>query len=149
MITKFKDFGVDASYQYLGNRKHIATVNASYIRERTTDGSDVRNTQKDMRISTSYHYLNTYGATVGLFKGTSADQTAGNRGLIYQVDWTPWGKESSWNAPWANLRVGLQYIAYKRYVEGSTDEISGITTYAPLNKPSDKNTLSLFAWTSF
>ncbi|MDE2593002.1 MAG: hypothetical protein KGL57_02090 [Burkholderiales bacterium] len=149
LITKFKDFGVDASYQYLGNRKHIATVNASYIRERTTDGSDVRNTQKDMRISTSYHYLNTYGATVGLFKGTSADQTAGNRGLIYQVDWTPWGKESSWNAPWANLRVGLQYIAYKRYVEGSTDEISGITTYAPLNKPSDKNTLSLFAWTSF
>lgn len=144
LLTRFKDLGVDASYQYLGNRQHVATVNASYIREFTKDGESVRNTQRDYRLTTSYHFMNTYGATVGLFKGSSADQTAGNRGYVYQLDWTPWGKESSWNAPWANLRLGMQYVAYKRYIDGSED-----TGFAPIAKPSDKNTLSVFAWTSF
>lgn len=144
LLTRFKDFGMDASYQYLGNRQHVATVNASYVRERTLDGSDARNTQKDYRLTTSYHYLNTYGATFGVFKGTSSDQNAGNRGYIYQVDWTPWGKESSWQAPWANLRVGLQYVAYKRFIDDLGDG-----TFGPLAKPGNKNTLSVFAWTAF
>jgi hypothetical protein len=89
--------------------------------------------------------MNTYGATWGYFKATSEDQKAGNRGFIYQIDWTPWGKESSWNAPWANLRVGLQYVAYKRFI--TYDEEADIAT--ALDKPGDRNTLSLFAWTSF
>ena len=144
LLKRFKDFGMDASYQYLGNRQHVGTVNASYVRERSLDGSDVRNTQQDYRLTTSYHYLNTYGATFGTFKGSSSDQTTGNRGYLYQVDWTPWGKESSWQAPWANLRVGLQYVAYKRFIGDLGDGTVGL-----LAKPGDKNTLSVFAWTSF
>lgn len=147
--TKFKDFGIDGSYQFLGTRQHVVTVNGSYIRERTKtpleDGSDEANTVKDMRLATSYHFMNTYGATIGYFKATSENQKAGNRGFIYQLDWTPWGKESSWNAPWANLRVGLQYVAYKRFV--TYDEETDTAT--DLAKPGDKNTLSIFAWTSF
>lgn len=32
--NKFNDLGVDASYQFLGTRKHVGTVNTSFIRER-------------------------------------------------------------------------------------------------------------------
>jgi hypothetical protein len=122
------------------------------LRETTTspleDGSVDRNTQKDYRLTTSYHFMNTYGATIGSFRSTNANQEASNRGFIYQADWTPWGKESSWYAPWANLQVGLQYVAYKRYTDAVTDD-TGATTFPVLSKPSDKNTLRLFAWTSF
>ncbi|WP_294637048.1 hypothetical protein [uncultured Aquabacterium sp.] len=148
-LARFKDLGVDASYQFLGTREHVATVNTSYIRERSTDAEGARNTQRDWRLSTSYHFQNTYGGTIGYFRGTSANGEAGNRGMLYQLDWTPWGKESSWMSPWANLRVGLQYVAYRRYVQGTTDEATGETSYAPVGRPRDKNTVSVFAWTSF
>lgn len=146
--AKFKDFGIDGSYQFLGTRKHVVTVNGSYIRERTTtnaSGVDTNNTVKNTKLATSYNFQNTYGATLGYFKGSSEDQHAGNRGFLYQVDWTPWGKESSWAAPWANLRVGLQYIQFKRYVTYDADT----DTTTVLDKPGDMNSLRLFAWTSF
>jgi hypothetical protein len=150
--TKFNDLGVDGSYQFLGNRQHIVTVNGSYLRERTTDTATVddvtnstKNTTKNYRLAASYNFMNTYGASLGYFKATRADQNAGNRGFIYQADWTPWGKESSWNAPWANLRLGVQYISFKHYV--SYDDATATATV--LDKPSDKNSLRLFAWTSF
>ncbi len=152
LVTRFKDLGVDATYQFLGTRQHVLTVNGSILRETTTspleDGSVDRNTQKDYRLTASYHFMNTYGATIGSFRSTNANQEASNRGFTYQADWTPWGKESSWYAPWANLQVGLQYVAYKRYTDAVTDD-TGATTFPVLSKPSDKNTLRLFAWTSF
>lgn len=146
--TKFKDFGIDGTYQFLGTREHVVTVNGRYVRERTTantSGVDTSNTVRNTKLATSYHFQNTYGATLGYFKATSEDQLAGNRGFLYQVDWTPWGKESSWAAPWANLRVGLQYIQFKRYVSYDT----GTNTSTVMAKPGDMNSLRLFAWTSF
>ncbi|MFT3857077.1 MAG: hypothetical protein QM742_06115 [Aquabacterium sp.] len=146
--NRFKDLGIDGSYQFLGNRQHIVTVNGSYIRERTITpegGEDVRNTVKDARLAASYHFMNTYGATLGYFKAQSANNESGNRGFIYQLDWTPWGKESSWMAPWANVRVGLQYVAYKKYIDFDEDT----ETATVVAKPSDKNTLNLFVWASF
>ncbi|TAK95720.1 MAG: cytochrome C [Aquabacterium sp.] len=141
--VKFKDIGVDGSYTFLGNRQHICTLNASYLREHTNTVSeadgDSSDTTKDLRLSTSYHYMNTYGATFGYVKSSSKSKETGNRAFIYQLDWTPWGKESSWNAPWANVRLGAQYVAFK----------SDIATEANGGKASDLNSLRLFAWTSF
>ncbi len=143
---RFRDSGVDGTYQFLGNRQHIFTVNGAYVIERSktnpADGSDETSAKtKDHRLAASYFFQNTYGATVGLFKGTSSNTETGstNRGVLYQLDWTPFGKEDSWLEPWANLRVGLQHISYRKYVDGGT-----IVT-----RPHDKDTTTLFAWTSF
>ena len=54
---------------------------------------------------------------------------------MLQADWTPFGKEESWNAPWANLRVGLQYTMYNKF-EGDSSNAS------------DYNTLMAFIWAS-
>lgn len=136
VTAKFHDIGVDGSYQFLGTREHVATLNASYIKEHETAADD---TKKEFKLNGSYYFQNTYGGTLGYFQAKSSSGTNDNRGYILQADWTPWGKESSWGAPWANLRVGLQYVGFTKFADEN----------GPVAKPSDNNNLHLFAWTSF
>jgi hypothetical protein len=60
-----------------------------------------------------------------------------------EFDWTPFGGEHSWLAPWANLRVGIQYIAYSKF-NGSRDNYDGYGRRA-----SDNNTVYLVLSTIF
>jgi len=140
--NKYRDMGIDGSYQFLGTREHMATINGSFVNERKTDGltSDVVRI-KESRLNASYHYQQTLGGSVGLFSTRSNDVTSSNvtSGKLLQVDWTPWGKEGV-TAPVpfsaANLRLGAQYWMY--------DKFAGDSALAK-----DHNTLYLFAWTSF
>lgn len=134
--AKFRDIGVDGSYQFLGTREHVATMNASYIKERESIAGD---TKKEFKLNGSYYFQNTYGGTVGYFQAKSTSGTNDNRGYILQADWTPWGKEDSWGAPWANLRLGAQYVGFTKFADEN----------GAAAKPSDNNSLHLFAWTSF
>jgi len=137
---QFNDLGVDASYQFLGTREHLVTVNGSFIRERKTEGATGdKSTLRTTRLNASYHYQQTFGGTIGLFatRGSAPEDTT--TGTLFQADWTPWGKEDA-AAPapfaWANVRLGAQYALYNKFEGSSTGA-------------SDKNTLTLFAWTSF
>lgn len=171
---KFNDLGVDASYQFLGNREHIYTLNASYVKEwqtlgNTFNGGGSANRKNDIdqfRVAASYHYAQTYGLTAGLFStrgkadaGLYGDLAAGGpaagagpslngkpntSGYVLQADWTPWGKENSWGAPWANVRLGLQYTGYNKFMGGST-YYDGDSN---LRHAKDNNTTMLFLWTS-
>jgi hypothetical protein len=146
--NRFNDFGLDASYQFLGNREHIVTVNGSYIRERNTATNLEEGTSEGLKttlskVAASYHYMNTYGATAALVSGKTKDPegviTSQQSGYILQADWTPWGKESSWYAPWANVRVGLQYAGFNKFVEDGVK----------LDTPHDKNRTTLFVWAAY
>jgi len=157
---KFKDIGLDASYQFLGTRKHIGTVNAAYIREKQTldytlaeGGADHRSqTLKSYNLNAAYYFMNTYGATVGLFgsKGNEdATLYADNRlarpnttGTIVQLDWTPTGKESFTGPAWLNYRLALQYTAFSKY-DGAKSDYDGTG-----RKASDNNTLFLYLWSA-
>ncbi len=137
---KFNDVGVDGSYQFLGTREHTATLSGSYIQEHRTEGATGdRNSLRTTRVNASYHYLQTYGASLGLFSTRGSDPTVTNTGSLVQADWTPWGKDDA-VAPQpfslANVRLGAQYWMYNKF--------DGTSVNA-----SDKNTLYLFAWTSF
>jgi hypothetical protein len=161
---RYNDVGIDAAYQYLGNRQHVYTVNASLMHEQRKlhfseaagAASSTSGAINTMRIAGSYHFDQTWGMNLGLFSSTgSADNAlygAGSyngrpdtRGYVLQADWTPWGKETSWHAPWANLRLGLQYTGYQRFNGGGhfIDEASGAD-----RKASDNNTVQLFLWTA-
>lgn len=160
---KFHDVGVDASYEYLGTRRHIFTLNSRYTRENQAlyntfgnGGSDAL-AQKlaEYNINGSYYFRNTYGATIARF-GThgTADGTlypaadiSGSRvgapntqGMIYQIDYTPFGKENSFLAPWLNLRLALQYTAYEKFngARGNYDDGG--------RNASDNNTIFAWAW---
>jgi hypothetical protein len=164
--NKYNDVGVDASYQFLGTREHIASIYSSYIHEdqklnasyANGDAADRTGRLSEFLLNVSYYYDQTWGLTVGRFdtKGSrdaglyAAEPDGGSRlaspntaGYIVQADWSPWGKEDSWNAPWANLRLGAQYVIYQRF-NGAEEDYDGAGRDA-----SDNNTLFLFAWTSF
>jgi len=158
---RYNDLGVDASYQFLGNRQHVFTVAGSYIHERqkldaTFGGGGADNSRLSLNqwnVSSSYHYNKTYGVTVRYFNITGTqdntfygDNRSGrpdSSGWTLQGDWTPFGKESSWGAPWANVRLGLQYTWYNRF-NGAKDNYDGSGRNAK-----DNNTLYGFIWTAF
>lgn len=163
---RYRDLGVDASYQFLGNRQHVATVNASYVREwqklnytfgTAGQSSNLKDNLDQFRIATSYHYNQTWGVTLGLFDsrgsadaglhgGDSYNNRPNTSGYMLQADWTPWGKEGSWGLPWANVRLGVQYTGYNRYNGGSHYIATDAGGNALDRRARDNNTLSFFVW---
>lgn len=161
----YRDIGVDGSYQFLGDREHICTLNGSFIHEtqkrdatfNAAEADNLKGSLNEWNLSTSYHYQQTYGLTLGAFHTSgsgdatlyapetdvgSATGKPNTAGYMVQTDWTPLGKESSWAAPWANLRVGLQYTAYNKFNgTGTNYDGSGRNAH-------DNNTLFAFVWTS-
>ncbi|WP_018607078.1 hypothetical protein [Uliginosibacterium gangwonense] len=165
-IDRYKDIGIDANFQYLGNRQHIVTASTSYIRERQNLGATYAagNSENDhnnlsrWQTTASYFYDQTWGFSSSLFRVrgssdallyTPADDSGSRigspntNGYILQADWTPWGKENASSTPWPNLRIGLQYTGYTKFNGASTDyDGSG-------RKARDNNTTFLFIHTSF
>jgi len=149
---RYNDIGADASYQFLGTRRHIGTINARYTHERQTrnasfavgEASNRKGSLNEFQVNASYYYNQTWGMTAGHFTiNGSHDATLydisgapDSAGYLLQADWTPFGKETSWGAPWVNVRLGLQYTMYTKF--------DGTGSHA-----GDNDTTYLFAWTSF
>ncbi len=165
----YTDFGVDGGYQFFGDGTHTMSVYGIYIHEmRNLNGSTGlatgsstggRTSIDHVRLEASYWYQNTYGLTVG-YQGTSGTAapaifTTGNpvsnsangkpntNAFLIEADWVPFGKQDSWAAPFANLKLGLQYIAYTKF-NGGGSNYDGFGRNA-----SDNNTLYFFAWMIF
>jgi hypothetical protein len=116
-----------------------------------------------IRLNVSYWYQNTYGVTLGwqntwgpanpilypspAFGGTdltgSNNSKPNSNAFIIEGDWVPFGKDGSWMSPWANLKLGIQYVAYTEF-NGGSKNYDGFGRSA-----SDNNTLFLFAWMAF
>ena len=164
--NKVNDLGVDASYQFLGTRKHIASIYGSFIREDQTlsagfasgDAAQRNGSLSELMLNASYYYDQTWGLTLGRFDTKGSRDSglypvapdSGSRlaspntsGYSLQADWTPWGKEDSWQAPWANVRVGAQYVMYQHF-NGTSNNYDGLGRDAGNN-----DTLFLFIWTTF
>jgi len=123
---KSTDVGVDGHYQILGNRRHVVSLDASFIHEsQTLDASDAgaHETLRQVNVAGSYHFLKTYGLTLRHFDITGTAADAASRGWTVQGDWTPFGKENSWHGPWVNTRLGVQYTVFNT-LDGATS-VSG------------------------
>ena len=159
----YTDYAVDGGYQFLGDGTHIATVQAMYTHElQFLDASAAANgitgskySLDEIRANASYWYQNTYGVTLGwqriwgpanpiLFAGGgSVNDKPNSNAFIIEADWVPFGKDTSWLAPYMNLKLGIQYTIYTQFNGGSTN-FDGNGTNA-----SDNNTLLVFAWLIF
>lgn len=165
-LDRYHDIGVDASYQFLGTRRHTFTANARFLYEKQNlyasyaagNAANASDSLHELNLNLSYYFRNTYGVSVGEFTTSGTPDSAlyapapisgslsgrpDSTGTIFQLDYTPWGKETSWLAPWANLRLGLQYTLYSRF-NGAHDNYDGAGRNA-----ADNNTLFLFLATAF
>ena len=131
--SKVSDIGVDGHYQYLGTRRHIFSVDGMYIDENNKTSGFDKTKLHQFNLAGSYYYDKSYGVTAKLFDTTGSEVTDNSKGMTLQGDWTPFGKENSPYAPYANLRLGLQYTSY--------NELNGDTSNA-----SDSNSIMLFVW---
>ncbi len=155
---RFRDVGVDASYQRVGD-VHTVTVNALYVGERqqldasvaSGDASHRHNTLDALNLNGSYWYRDTWGATLAWFRNDgSADQAlyGDNRrpstdGGMLELDWNPLGHAGSPGSSWTNVRIGVQYTFYDRFA-GSVHNIDGAGRRA-----SDNNTSYAYIWLAF
>lgn len=131
---KYSDIAFDATYQYMGNPRHIFEVKTTYIYEdqklsasKINDGVAGNNHLATYKLNTTYTFDQTYGITF------SYNNTTGSQCSVYfpcsagvmnrpnseffsaELVYVPFGKSSSYMKPWLNLRTSLQYIGYSQF----------------------------------
>jgi hypothetical protein len=166
LTDRYADFGVDVTYQHLGTEDHSLQANVSLIHEQQRLDASFAGGSSDaasnhlnaLRLDGTYAYRQTWVAGLGWFDtrgsvnaaASGASPIDGNaagdprsQGLIGQLEYVPFGKLSSYDRPWLNLRVGVQYVAYRRF-NGARLNYDGFGRSA-----ADNNTLFGFVWTVF
>jgi hypothetical protein len=167
----YTDLFTDAAYQYAGD-PNVFTIDSHYDYEIQNlrgsssaispyaASSQPNNNLQEMRHTATYFFRQTYGADISwekiwgksnqLLYNTGADDASGSakgspdsNAVTFELDWVPFGKDDSWGAPFANLKVGAQYTVYTEF-NGSSTDYDGFGRNA-----SDNNTLYLFMWTIF
>lgn len=151
----YRDLGIDGSYQFLGNRSNIFTANAAYIHEHQDltaswlagNATRTGHVLNSLQLDGSYFFHQSYGLTLGWFDNTGTRDAilyapasdSGSRtgspdssGTTLELDWTPFGRDDSWLSPFANVRIGLQYVAYQKF-NGSTVNYDGFGRNASAN----------------
>ncbi len=144
--SHYRDVGLDAQYQYI-LAPHTLTAQFRNIREKINDNTLTLYagpaTLNSTRLKLSYVFRNKYGASLALSNlvgsadsiayATSANSVPNTR------MWTP----ELFYLPMQNLRLGVQYNAFTRYM-GSATNYDGNGRNA-----SDNNTLYVYAWAAF
>lgn len=164
--NSYTDVAVDAGYQFLGDLTHIFTAEGIYTHENQNlqgalnagQSSQTGNELQQIRLALTYYYKQTYGVTfawqytwgnanASLYVPAAVNGSANGRpdsnGLMVEADWVPFGKSDSIAAPWVNLKVGIQAIAYTRF-NGGTTNYDGFGRSANAN-----DTIFLFSWLAF
>jgi hypothetical protein len=158
---RFTDLGADASWQFVGDGTNFYQINARYTHESQSrsaslalgNAANAHDALEEIHLDASYYWNKMVGITVspfGIWGSKDALLYADNRtaspnssGILFQVDYTPWGTDVSPLGPRFNVRVGLQYTIYNRF-DGASRDYDGLGHDA-----SDNNTIRLFTWIEF
>jgi len=141
--THYSDTGVDAQYQYLLS-PHTVTGQFRWVHEAVND--DTQNffsapaTLNSLKLKGTYVYQEKYGVSLAYTNVTgSADPTAYSASANNSPNTTYWTPEVFW-LPLRNLRVGLQFNLFTRYL-GAKTNYDGNGRNA-----SDNNNAFLYLW---
>lgn len=164
------DLGLDLSYQYLGTREHMLQARYVNILERRNHGStpaspfvpglfaNARGHSRDQTLVLTYVYKQTYGLTVARLSGTAETDAVrfmpfgkpDTHSSFVEASWIPFGKEDSWGAPFANVRLSAGWFRFSKF-NGSDADIFGTNfgSGAPLTNAKDLNQFTLAMRTAF
>jgi hypothetical protein len=153
------DYGYDATWQYNDGGPNAFNANFIYIHENehwgasyALGGTDQPSNQLNtLRFNGGWVYDQTYSLSGGPFSihgGTDATLygdsaltgSPNSRGYIAQAEYIPFGKMGSWMAPFANVRLALQYTYYTEF-DGAAQNYD-----ANGRSAHDNNTVYAFVW---
>jgi hypothetical protein len=141
--THYHDSGIDAQYQYLLS-PHTFTAQLRWVHEAIND--DTQNvysapaTLDSVRLKGTYVYQEKYGVSLAYTNVTgSPDPTAYAGSAINSPNTIYWTPELFW-MPLNNLRIGLQFNLFTRYL-GARTNYDGNGRNA-----TDNNNLFLYLW---
>ncbi|MBS0212700.1 MAG: cytochrome C [Proteobacteria bacterium] len=164
-VHHYRDFGVDAQYQYLLD-PHSVTLQAAYMtdHQRVPDflanqpvqdnngnqlpNTNARNTVHVLRLKGDYVYRARYGGSLSFFNQTGTtdsalyDPTPTTGNISGNPAIRGWTVEAFW-LPVQYLRVGLQYTMYGKF-NGASHNYDGNGRNA-----SDNNTLFFYLWGAY
>ncbi|WP_233888964.1 cytochrome C [Paraburkholderia flagellata] len=147
-VTRYRDIGFDAQYQYLLEPNTI-TAQARYIRENISDpnnlvyGDSKSANLGSLRLKLSYIYQAKYGVSLSFFNVTGSRDSVAYPGSANSSPATQgWTPEIFW-IPVQNIRVGLQYTHFTKYL-GARSNYDGLGRNA-----SDNDTLFVYLWAAY
>lgn len=154
---RFRDYGVDAQYQYILD-PHTVTAHISYIHENVKWGDQAAlgydnssDTVNEFKLKGAYVYDAKYGASLayqqttgstdaGLYTDPTASEVAFN--AYGSPNTTVWIPEVFWT-PVQYVRIGAQYWHFTRF-SGSSNNYNGVGRNA-----SDNDTLFFYVWGAY
>lgn len=161
---QLRDIGLDAMYQYRGDRSNTVQLKANYVNEHRDYGStpvvfgstaQASGKVREATLVATYSFKETWSISAArVFVKTNQDPvrylngTADSNIKYYEVAWVPFGKENSWGAPWANLRILAAWIKFDKF-NGASNDLFGARFGGPLVNASDLNAFQLSANLSF
>ena len=161
---KLRDVGFDATYQYRGDRSNTLQLRANYVDEHRDYGSTPTvfgftagptGKVRESTLSATYSFNETWSATAARMQTrTSQDAvrylngTADSDIKYFNVMWVPFGKETSWGAPFANLRLMAEWLRFGKF-NGASNDLFGARFGGPLVNARDLNTFNLSASIAF
>lgn len=132
------DVGLDATYQYIGSKRHFLATHATWIHEDDQLDAAHRLTKTAasdhldvLRADAIYSFEDTWTPAVELFKTTGSTDpkffrtpngSPNTDGYVLELGFTPWGKKDS-PVRWANFKLSARYVGYTRF-NGRTDKAS-------------------------
>ncbi|PMS35594.1 hypothetical protein B0G57_101617 [Trinickia symbiotica] len=144
-VTRYRDVGLDAQYQYL-LEPHTITAQARYIKENVGDaqnfvfGDSQSANLGSLRLKASYIYQAKYGVSLSFFNVTgSADSVTYASSANIHPNTQGWMPELFW-IPYQYVRIGVQYTHFTKYL-GSKANYDGTGRNA-----SDNDTLFFYLW---
>lgn len=161
---KLRDIGLDAMYQYRGDRSNVVQLKANYVNEHRDYGStptvfgstaDASGKVREATFMGTYSFNETWSVTAAqILVRTNQDPvrylngTADSNIKYYEVAWVPFGKENSWGSPWANLRILAAWIKFDKF-NGASNDLFGARFGGPLVNARDLNSFQLSANLAF
>jgi len=146
---KFLDAGLDTQYQYINDDDQLSIdarwiheaqhLDASYAARFANNASDDLDSTN---VVATYYWRRKFGGALGFFN-LSGSQDPLYYGNFKGSSNSSWGMAELDYVPWLNIKLGLQYTAYLKFND-ATSNYDGAGRSA-----SDNNLLYLYLWLAF
>ncbi|MDE3174627.1 MAG: cytochrome C [Pseudomonadota bacterium] len=171
---KYLDLGVDAQYQYDGDKYSVTVKAANTYEKQRLDSSFAQGISANptdwinsFKTSASFVWDHTYSLTGGYFNvqgssdaglsangvwgGNSVNNSPNGDGLIFDLAYLPFSKGAPGPDKQMNVRLGVEYVKYLHLFGGTNnfDGAIGTPGAGGTHNANGNDTLFLYAWAAF